>query len=228
MPHETRLLADLTEPQREAVLTTEGPVLLLAAAGSGKTRVITRRIAYLLSLGVPAWQILALTFTNKAAGEMRERVERILSDDPEGSAGPPRGLTVTTFHALCARLLRRYAPLMEGAPRWGIRHDYTIYDTDDQLALMKRVIADANMSSGNWPPRSVLSKISAAKNELLDASAFAARSQGEFNARMIARLYEGYERALRAANAVDFDDLLMLTVRMLRECDEARNEVQAR
>lgn len=224
-------LDDLTGPQREAVLTTEGPVLILAAAGSGKTRVITRRIAHLLSIGVPAWQILALTFTNKAAGGMRQRVERLLSADSahaSGQAAPPRGLTITTFHALCARLLRRYAPLMEDAPRWGIKHDYTIYDMDDQQALMKRVIADANMNSSNWPPRSVLAQISAAKNELHDAAAFAKHAAGDFNARMIARLYEGYERALRSANAVDFDDLLMLTVRLLRDQSEARTEVQAR
>ncbi len=224
-------LAGLTGAQRDAVLTTDGPVLILAAAGSGKTRVITRRIAHLLSIGVPAWRILALTFTNKAAGEMRERVERLLADGtacPSGQAVAPRGLTITTFHALCARLLRRYAPLMEGAPRWGIRHDYTIYDTDDQQALMKRVIAEANMNSSNWPPRSVLGQISAAKNELRDAAAFAAGVAGDFSGRMIAKLYEGYERALRAANAVDFDDLLMLTVRLLRENEMARAEVQAR
>lgn len=221
------MLEDLTQAQREAVLTTEGPLLILAAAGSGKTRVITRRIAHLLSTGVPAWRILALTFTNKAAGEMRERVERLLAE-PGGPKARPTGLTITTFHSLCARLLRRYAPLMDGAPRWGIRHDYTIYDTDDQMALMKRVIADANVSTGNWPPRSVLARISDAKNALKDAAAFKADVGGDFHGRMIARLYENYERALRAANAVDFDDLLMLTVRLLRECEAARNEVQSR
>ncbi len=216
------LLEGLTDAQREAVLATEGPVLILAAAGSGKTRVITRRIAYLLSLGVPPWQILALTFTNKAAGEMRERVGVLLGPD----AGA-RGLTVTTFHALCARLLRRYAPLMEGRPGWAIRHDYTIYDADDQQALMKRVIGEMNLTSANWPPRSVLASISHAKNELKDALAFEAGA-GDFYSRSLAKIYQAYERALRGANAVDFDDLLMLTVRLLQESDEARDEVQGR
>jgi len=216
------LLADLTEAQRSAVEATEGPVLILAAAGSGKTRVITRRIAYLLSLGIPAWQVMALTFTNKAAGEMRERVERLLGPDTGA-----RGLTVTTFHALCARLLRRYAPLMEGRPGWRVKHDYSIYDSDDQAALMKRVIGEMNLTSGNWPPRSVLSVISQAKNALKDARDFEAEAS-DFYSRSVAKIYHAYEKGLRSANAVDFDDLLMLTVRMLQECDEARAEVQGR
>src|SRR5690606_14408067 len=142
------LLADLTPPQREAVLCTEGPLLVLAAAGSGKTRVITRRIAHLVRMGVPPWSILALTFTNKAAAEMRHRVGVILGGEPAiGPDGeelpptPPRGLTVTTFHSLCARLLRRYADIA-GIP--GLKHDFGIYPSADQLALMKRVIAEQN------------------------------------------------------------------------------------
>ncbi|MDX2114959.1 MAG: UvrD-helicase domain-containing protein [Planctomycetota bacterium] len=216
------LLAGLTAAQRDAVATVDGPLLILAGPGSGKTRVITRRTAYLLTLGVPPWQILALTFTNKAAGEMRERVDRLLEQGP-----PARGLTISTFHALCARLLRRYAPMMEGAPRWGVRGDYTIYDTDDQTSLMKRVIADLGLTTGNWSPRTVLGQISAAKNQLQDAAAFAAGA-ADFHSKMIARLYDAYERGLRHANAVDFDDLLMLSVRMLRENADVRNEVQAR
>ncbi|MFM9959254.1 MAG: ATP-dependent helicase [Phycisphaerales bacterium] len=229
------LLAGLTEQQKKAVTTTEGPVLVLAAAGSGKTRVITRRVAWLLSMGVPPWQILALTFTNKAAGEMRERVNHLITEGPlaargGGAAGAERllrGLTVTTFHALCARLLRKYAGFMEGRPGWGLKGDYTIYDSDDQASLVKRVITDLGMSTSNWPPRTVLSHISAAKNDLMDAAAFTA-SAYDFNTRAIAKVYEAYERALRAANAVDFDDLLVLTVRMLKESDEAREEVQGR
>ncbi|HVZ95192.1 MAG TPA: UvrD-helicase domain-containing protein, partial [Phycisphaerales bacterium] len=289
------LFSGLTEPQTRGVATTEGPVLLLAAAGSGKTRVITRRIAYLLSLGVPPWQILALTFTNKAAGEMRERVARLLAPDDEadgaeasektgnsraawgergggggrggdgGEQAPARrelprqlrGLTISTFHALCARLLRRYAPLMHGAEAAGNkvipthasqsgsmppdtddsrgdapianfpRGDYTIYDTDDQLALMKKVIAGLEINTSNFTPRGVLSTISAAKNELKDAAAFE-REHRDFYGAMVARIYRAYERALRAANAVDFDDLMMLTVRLLKECAPAREEVQKR
>ena len=230
--HTSRGLEDvldgLTDAQREAVTTTEGPVLVLAAAGSGKTRVITRRIAHLLSMGVPAWSILSLTFTNKAAGEMRERVHGLL----EGHADADRltrGLTIATFHSLCARLLRRYAPIMHerGAPRWGITGEYTIYDTADQRALMKRVIPALDLSTENWPTRSMLSTISSLKNEMIDARKFGAQATG-FREKTVARIYEGYEKALREANAVDFDDLLLLTARILNECDEARAEINAR
>ncbi|MCA9307165.1 MAG: UvrD-helicase domain-containing protein [Phycisphaerales bacterium] len=218
------LLEGLTAPQREAVTTTEGAMLILAAAGSGKTRVITRRVAFLIANGVPAWQILAVTFTNKAAGEMRERVEHLLEE--HGLSGA-RGLTLTTFHALCARLLRRYAVMMRDAPRWGIDDQYTIYDTDDQSALMKRVLSELQMKSGNWSPRQVLGTISNAKNQLLGPEEYAAMAQ-DFFTRTIAKVYEKYQQALRAANAVDFDDLLLMTVRLLRECEAARAEVQGR
>jgi DNA helicase-2/ATP-dependent DNA helicase PcrA len=214
------LLEDLTESQREAVLHREGPALVLAAAGSGKTRVITRRIAKLIRDGEPPWSILALTFTNKAAGEMRERVEHLLGSNPRYM----RGLTVTTFHSLCARLLRRYAEI---AKLPGLSPDYAIYDSADQVALMKRVIADLGLNKSNWPPRQVLSQISNAKNELLDAAAYEANA-ADFFSRSIAKVFSAYERALRRANAVDFDDLLLLTVRLLRECEEARTEIQQR
>lgn len=223
------LLADLTEPQQEAVLHGEGPLLILAAAGSGKTRVITRRIAHLIRTGVKPWRILALTFTNKAAGEMRHRVLALL--DPHGHREAEaseqrrlRGLTVTTFHSLCARLLRRYAAV---ANLPGLKADYTIYDTSDQTALLKGALASLNLSTTNWPPRSVLSAISAAKNELKDAAAFGAGAT-DFYSRTVAKIYAAYEKALRKANAVDFDDLLLLTVRVLQTCEQAREEVQAR
>ncbi len=130
----------LTPPQQAAVKHTEGPLLILAAAGSGKTRTLTRRIGFLVRAGIPPWSILAVTFTNKAAAEMRERVAVVLG---EGSA--TRGLTVTTFHSLCARLLRRYA---EPA---GLKPDFSIYDMADQNALMKKVLAGLSLSSTNWP-----------------------------------------------------------------------------
>ena len=211
------LLAGLTEPQRQAVLHGEGPVLVLAAAGSGKTRVITRRIARLIRDGAPPWSILALTFTNKAATEMRERVADLLG-------APTRSLTITTFHSLCARLLRRYADLLD-IP--GLTATYAIYDSADQRALMKRVITEADLSTTNWQPRSVLGAISKAKNALKTPAMFTAEVS-DFYSRTVAKLYEHYETALRRANAVDFDDLLLLTVRLLRECDEARSEVRER
>ncbi len=213
------LLADLTEPQKQAVLHDDGPLLVLAAAGSGKTRVITRRIARLVRDGVAPWRILALTFTNKAAGEMRDRVEDML-----GGGAATRGLTVTTFHSLCARLLRRY---IDSANMGGLTGTYTIYDSADQMALMKRVIQDVGLSTSNWPARSVLSAISNAKNDLQTAREFAADA-GDFYSKTIAKLFERYESALRQANAVDFDDLLLLTVRVLSENTDAREEVQAR
>ncbi|HRQ72412.1 MAG TPA: UvrD-helicase domain-containing protein [Phycisphaerales bacterium] len=225
------LLTDLTEPQRRAVTTTEGPLLVLAAAGSGKTRVITRRIAYLVRCGVPAWSILALTFTNRAAGEMRERVLAMLNPtgDTEGPAARRvRGLTVTTFHALCARLLRRYAETArtEGV-ELGIGPDFTIYDAADQNALVKKVIASINLSTTNWSPAAMLAAIGRAKNRLQTADAFAAEA-GDFAAKTTAKVYKAYEKALRAANAVDFDDLLLLTAIMLTRSKAVREDCRAR
>ncbi|KAA0214306.1 MAG: hypothetical protein DYG94_07695 [Leptolyngbya sp. PLA3] len=214
------LLSDLTEPQRQAVTTTEGPLLVLAAAGSGKTRVITRRIAYLIEMGVAPWSICALTFTNKAAGEMRERVEHLLVGEQasERDERRIRGLTVMTFHALCARLLRRFAEI-SNIP--GLKPDFAIYDAADQAAAVKAVINELNLSTKNWPVASVRAAISHAKNELKDAGAFAA-SATDFAAKQVARIYAGYEQALRRANAIDFDDLLLLTARMLRTNAEVR------
>jgi DNA helicase II / ATP-dependent DNA helicase PcrA len=219
-PDDDPLLADLTDPQRQAVLHTEGPLLVVAAAGSGKTRTITRRIAHLVRVGIPPWSILALTFTNKSAAEMRERVIVLLGEDTRAT----RGLTVTTFHSLCARLLRRYADI---AQLPGLKPDFTIYDSSDQSALMKKTLEALNLSTTNWPPRSVLSAISTAKNALMDAAAYSATA-GDFLGKTIARIYTSYEQALRKANAVDFDDLLLLTARMLKESREVREECQER
>lgn len=210
------LLAGLTAPQQAAVKHTEGPLLILAAAGSGKTRTLTRRIGFLVRAGIPPWSILAVTFTNKAAAEMRERVAVVL-----GEGGATRGLTVTTFHSLCARLLRRYA---EAA---GLKPDFSIYDMADQNALMKKVLAGLSLSSTNWPPRSVLGAISTAKNDLMDAAAYAADAT-DFYAKTIAKAYTNYERALRASNAVDFDDLLLLTAKILKDNATVREECQRR
>lgn len=209
----------LTEAQARAVRHTEGPLLVLAGPGSGKTRVITRRVAHLVRCGIPPWQILALTFTNKAAAEMRQRVLGLLG---EGAAA--RGLTVTTFHALCARLLRRWADVA-GLP--GLKPDFAIFDSADQTALMKKTIEGLHLSTGNWPPRSVLARISEAKNDLQDAEAFAAR-QHDFAGRTVAKIYRAYQKALRAAGGADFDDLLVLTAKMLRENAAVREACRER
>ncbi len=221
---ESALFEGLTKPQAEAVAHTDGPLLIIAAAGSGKTRTLTRRIARLIADGVPPWQIMALTFTNKAATEMRERALKLLGDVP----GRSRGLTVTTFHSLCARLLRRYGELAahDGHPL-PIGSDFTISNSSDQQALIKRVIIRADLSTTNWPPRSVLSAISSEKNKLVSAEFFAA-SANDFYSRTLARLFTGYEDALRKANAVDFDDLLVLTANMLKHSAMVRGECQER
>ncbi|MFN0131024.1 MAG: ATP-dependent helicase [Phycisphaerales bacterium] len=197
------LLADLTEPQRQAVLHTEGPLLILAAAGSGKTRTLTRRIAHMVRSGVRPWQVLALTFTNKAAAEMRARVESLLGE------GGARGMVLSTFHSLCARLLRRHA---EAA---GLAPEFSIYDTDDQMAVMKKVVEALGLSSSNFPPRSMLSAIGGEKNQLRDAAAYGAIAN-DFYSRTVAKVFAAYEKSLRASQAVDFDDLLVLTAKMLR------------
>lgn len=211
------LLEDLTGPQSEAVMQVEGPLLVLAGPGSGKTRVITRRVAYLIECGVPAWSILALTFTNRAAREMRDRIDRLVPMDVPGR----NGLTVATFHSLCARLLRRYAA------QAGLSGSYSIYDTADQRECAKKAIEQANLDTKNFTPASVLSHISNAKNQLLNAEEFAAMA-GDFFGRSIARVYRAYEKILEQNNALDFDDLLLRTARLLRENESVRRELQER
>ncbi len=217
------LVEGLTPSQREAVEATEGPVLVLAGPGSGKTRVITRRIAYLLALGVPPWRVLAVTFTNKAAGEMRHRVETLLG----GANQDAQRLTITTFHSLCVRLLRRYAEASGLVAKGVLKAAFNVFDDDDQQRLVKQAIATLQLSTSNFPPRSVLGAISNAKNELIEADEFAKRAT-DFHGRNVARVYREYQNLLRAAGGVDFDDLLLLTVRMLRESAEVRAAVQAR
>jgi DNA helicase-2/ATP-dependent DNA helicase PcrA len=211
------LLTNLTDAQQQAVRHVNGPLLVLAGPGSGKTTVVTRRIAALIAQGIPPWQILALTFTNKAAGEMHQRVDRLLEDH----LGPQRGLTVSTFHAFCAKLLRQYADVAGISPR------YTIYDTADQRDAVKQALKLAELSSKNWTPASVSSAISNAKNRLLNATEFAATAD-DFYARTIARAYTAYERILRENDALDFDDLLLRTAILLRDHANTRTELQTR
>ncbi len=195
------VLDGLNPQQREAVTYGTGPLLVLAGAGSGKTRVIVQRIAWLVrEAGVPPEVILAVTFTNKAAGEMRERVERLL--------GPDRvGAWIGTFHALCLRILRR-----DGA-RIGVGPGFEIYDTDDQLAIVRRILKAETGEANAGTPRAVLARISRAKNALESPQAFARRAFTP-DARLAARVYETYQEALRRANAVDFDDLLVRTLEL--------------
>src|SRR5262245_4638564 len=156
------LMEGLTEPQRQAVAHIDGPLLVLAGPGSGKTTVVTRRVANLVANGIPPWQILALTFTNKAAGEMRERILKLLPADLPGI----RGLTISTFHSFCARLLRRYGPLANLSER------FSIYDSGDQRDAMKQALKDAQMDSKNWAPATMAGAISKAKNMLIDAATY--------------------------------------------------------
>ncbi len=209
------LFADLNGPQREAVAHVDGPLLVLAGPGSGKTRVITRRIAHLIrGQGVAPWHILAITFTNKAAGEMRERVAGLLSPVEA------RRTTVCTFHALCARLLRQYGDQL------GLPAAFSIYDTTDQQRAMKQALTDAEVSSNHFPPSKVLAAVSHAKNELLDADAYAA-SVSDFYHKNVARLYRAYQRILARSNALDFDDLLLKTVELLK-IEALRTQLQER
>jgi DNA helicase II / ATP-dependent DNA helicase PcrA len=211
------LLDDLNPEQRLAVETTEGPVLILAGAGTGKTRAITFRMANLIASGVPAEAILAVTFTNKAAEEMRTRVSDLLL-----RAGvPPSQPWISTFHSLCARLLRREAP-NAGLPR-----DFAIYDDDDQLAAVKLAMNKLDVDEDNFAPRTILSRISYAKNHGQTAAVMRGAAAGPHD-RRVADIFETYEKVLRQSNALDFDDLLLTAARLLRESELVRGKWQAR
>src|SRR5919204_705275 len=201
-------LADLNPAQREAVLTTEGPVLVVAGAGSGKTRVLTRRIAHLLAaVGVKPPEILAITFTNKAANEMLERLELLVG-------APARACWVMTFHAACGRILRREAP------RLGYRTTFTIYDQADQIRLVKQCLEELERDPKRFVPRGIHAQVSNAKNNLVGPEAYRERV-ASFYDQTVAEVYELYQRRLHTSNAVDFDDLLMLTVEVLERFPEA-------
>lgn len=206
----------LNKEQKEAVLTTEGPLLLLAGAGSGKTRVLTHRIAYLIDqMGVNPWNILAITFTNKAAGEMRERVDQIVGFGADQ-------VWVSTFHSTCVRILRRYIDKL------GYDNHFTIYDTDDQKSIIKDVCKRQMIDTKTLKERSVLSAISSAKNELLSPTEYELQAMGDFQKKKIAACYKEYQRELKKSNALDFDDLLVMTVELLKSCPEVLNQYQER
>lgn len=192
----------LNEQQKQGVFTTEGPVLILAGAGSGKTRVLTHRIAYLIEeMGVNPWNILAITFTNKAAAEMRERVDKVVSIGAEH-------VWVSTFHSMCVRILRRYID------RIGYDTNFTIYDTDDQKSVIKEIIKKLNIDSKTFKERSVLSAISSAKDNLETPEEMREDAGGDYNLATIARIYGEYQRTLQTNNALDFDDLIVKTVEL--------------
>ena len=206
----------LNELQREAVLHADGPLLILAGAGSGKTRVLTHRIAYLIEeLGVNPWNILAITFTNKAAGEMRQRVDNLVGFGSES-------IWVSTFHSMCVRILRRFID------RLGYDSRFTIYDTDDQKTLMKAVCKKVDIDTKQFKERMLLSVISSAKNEMILPEEFELNAGGDFAQLKIAKVYREYEAQLKANNALDFDDLLVKTVQLLQTQPDVRENYQER
>ena len=206
----------LNPMQQEAVCHTEGPLLILAGAGSGKTRVLTHRIAWLIDeKGVNPWNILAITFTNKAAGEMRERVDDIVGFGSEQ-------IWVSTFHSACVRILRRFADHL------GYERNFVIYDTDDQKSVIKEICKRLNIDTKIYKERALLSAISSAKNEMIDAKAYALNVSGDFGKQRIADVYGEYEKVLYKNNAMDFDDLLVKTVEVLRNNEDVLNYYQER
>ncbi len=210
-----RLLADLNSPQREAVTHGEGPLLILAGAGSGKTRALTHRIAWLLATGkARPNEILAITFTNKAAEEMRDRVAELVG-------GVSKRMWVMTFHAACARILRIEAE------RLGYTSRFTIYDEADSLRMMKRVLADLDVDTKRYPPRAIRARVSDAKNALIDADTYQEQAAGPFE-ELVAQAYRLYERRMLEANAMDFDDLLTRTVNVLELYEDVRRRYRER
>ncbi len=211
-PSFDEILASLTENQREAVLHTEGPLLVLAGPGSGKTRVITCRIANLIHQGVRPGQILAITFTNKAASEMKQRVETML---------PGNRVWISTFHSLGVRLMRQYAD------RFKLDRNFTIYDQADRVRLVKLALESAQVDSTRFTPETIQGAISKAKNQLLLPDKYAAQANDYFS-QVAAQVYPVYEKKMRDANAVDFDDLLLWPALALRSDQELRAELDAR
>ncbi len=212
------ILAGLTPPQRQAVEHINGPLLVLAGAGSGKTRTITRRMAYLAASGISPHNILAVTFTNKAAGEMRGRTMELLSFLPPRKA---QGVTVCTFHSLCVKLLRQFAPVL------GMPTTFSILDTSDQLKMVKQALGKAGISPENFAPARVLDQISGAKSRLQTPEVFAAAASGFYNSN-VAKAYRLYEELLRENRAMDFDDLLLKTAFLLRDHRDVLEQLQDR
>ena len=199
------LIEGLNDKQKEAVVATEGPCLVIAGAGSGKTKVLTHKIAYLISeKNVKPYNILAITFTNKAASEMKQRVEKIVGDVAQE-------MWMGTFHSICVRILRRFID------RIGFDTSFLIFDTSDQKTVVKECLKALNIDDKTLSDRSVLSEISNAKNEMLTPKAYLAKYSGEFRKEKIGQVYELYQKRLRENNAVDFDDIINYTIDILSE-----------
>lgn len=201
----------LNDKQREALLETKGPLLILAGAGSGKTRVVTSKIAYLIEeLNVPSWKILAITFTNKAASEMKERVKNLIDKDVDS-------MWIGTFHSICVRILRKNIELL------GYKSSFTIYDRDDQNTVIKESISDLDLNKDIFKPRTVIGEISNIKNRGISPAEFIEENKSDFYLNKIGNLYDLYQKKLKQNNALDFDDLLIKTVELLRENKEIRD-----
>ena len=210
---QTDILKDLNPAQQEAVLHSEGPLLVLAGAGSGKTTVLTRRIAHIIHQGASPWSVIAITFTNKAAGELKERLESLL-----GPAG--QDVWASTFHAACARILRR------DIEKLGFDRSFTIYDTDDSVRVMRAALSDEGISDRECKPKAVLAAIGAAKDKMLTPSRYAAEVTGDYYGSLVAKAYATYQKRLREANALDFDDLIFHTVTLLEQHEDVRQYYQ--
>ena len=209
------LLSELNERQRDAVEAIDGPLLIVAGPGSGKTRLITYRIAYLIRVcGVSPWRIAAVTFTNKAAREMRERLQSVVSQTADD-------VTVSTFHAFCAMALRRDGSSI------GLDREFSIYDDSDQVGMIKRSMLETNVDPKRFAPRSIQSAISNAKSQLVGAEGFAMRAANYFD-EVVGRVYERYEQLMEQSGAVDFDDLLLKTYQMLEQSAEVAKKYQER
>ena len=197
------LLEGLNDKQYEAVVNTEGPCLIIAGAGSGKTKVLTHKIAYLISeKNVKPWDILAFTFTNKAANEMKTRVEGLIGDMASD-------MWMGTFHSICVRILRKQID------RIGFGTSFVIFDTSDQKTLIKQIIKNQNLDDKLFSDRSVLSEISNAKNDMLEPEAYTMKVRGDYRREKIAEIYEIYQRKLKENNAIDFDDIINFTIKIL-------------
>ena len=199
------IIDGLNDKQKEAVLATDGPCLVIAGAGSGKTKVLTHKIAYLMQeKNVKPWNILAITFTNKAANEMKERVEKLVGD-------VAKDMWIGTFHSICVRILRRYID------RIGFTSSFIIFDSSDQRTLVKQCLKQLNVDDKMFTDRAVLSEISNAKNEMLEPIPYALRAGGDYRKEKIAKVYTMYQQKLKENNAVDFDDIINLTIKILSE-----------